>query len=246
MVDDPERAAELAVLVADRVEAVRAGGDDRPLAHAVAVERLDVARGQHLVDVVVAHPAGRIAGARLLLAEDREADAGRVQAGRDGPGDLLVARVERGRTADPVEDLELVEPPCGGNVGDDRDLERRGPWSSRFGALAGWPHGLPWLSIARNAASARPGSGSPRGPGCAAGRRSCRRARSGPGRPRRRRRRSRSPRPRRTGWRRRRSAGRGPRRTGACRRGRTSRARSASSGSGRCRARPRPTCPGCP
>ena len=35
-------AAQLAVLVADRVEAVRAGRDDRPLAHPVPVERLDV------------------------------------------------------------------------------------------------------------------------------------------------------------------------------------------------------------
>ena len=42
VVPDRERAAQLAVLVADRVEAVRAGGDDRPLPHPVAVERLDV------------------------------------------------------------------------------------------------------------------------------------------------------------------------------------------------------------
>ena len=113
MVDDPVVAAQLAVLVADRVEAVRAGRDDRPLAHPVAVERLDVARREDLEHVVVAHPPGRVAGARLLLAEDREPDARGVQAGRDGPGDLLVARVERRRAADPVEDLELVEPPGG-------------------------------------------------------------------------------------------------------------------------------------
>ena len=84
MVDDPVRAAELAVLVADRVEAVRAGGHDRPLPHPVAVERLDVARREHLEDVVVAHPAGRVAGARLLLAEDREATR-RPRAGRSRP-----------------------------------------------------------------------------------------------------------------------------------------------------------------
>ena len=66
-------AAELPVLVADRVEAVRAGGHDG--LQAVAVQRLDVPGREHLVDVVVAHPAGRIARAGLLLAEDREAHA---------------------------------------------------------------------------------------------------------------------------------------------------------------------------
>ena len=67
-----------------RVEAVRAGGDDRPLPHPVAVERLDVARREHLEDVVVAHPPRRVAGARLLLAEDREPDA-RPRGGRSRP-----------------------------------------------------------------------------------------------------------------------------------------------------------------
>ena len=43
MVDDLERAAQLAVLVADDVEAVRAGRHDRPLPHPVAVQRFDVA-----------------------------------------------------------------------------------------------------------------------------------------------------------------------------------------------------------
>ena len=125
MVDDLVRPAQLPVLVADRVEAVRAGGHDRPLAHPVAVERLDVARRQHLEDVVVAHPPGRVAGARLLLAEDREADARRVEARRDRPGDLLVARVERRRAADPVQDLELVEPAGRRHRRHGRDLERQ-------------------------------------------------------------------------------------------------------------------------
>ena len=177
VVDDPERAAQLAVLVADRVEAVRAGGHDRPLAHPVAVERLDVARREDLEDVVVAHPAGRVAGARLLLAEDREADAGGVEAGGHGPGDLLVARVERRRAADPVEDLELVEPPVRRHVGDDRDLEGE---AARPAPSARWPAGptgCPGSPSPGTRSSARPGSGSPRGPGCGAARRSCRRAR---------------------------------------------------------------------
>ena len=57
--DDLVRPAQLAVLVAQRVEAVRAGGHDRPLPHPVPVERLDVAHREHLEDVVVAHPPRR-------------------------------------------------------------------------------------------------------------------------------------------------------------------------------------------
>ena len=178
VVDDPERAAELPVLVADRVEAVRAGGDDRPLAHPVAVQRVDRSRREDLEDVVVAHPPGRVAGARLLLAEDGERDARGVQAGRDRPGDLLVARIERRRAADPVEDLEVVEPSAGRerrrHVGTSNGRGLR-PVESR--CEAGWPHGLPCPSIARKAASAPAGSATPRGRGCGAGRRSCRRAR---------------------------------------------------------------------
>ena len=68
VVPDRERPAQLAVLVADRVEAVRARRDDRPLPHLVAVERLDVLAGEDLEHVLVAHPPGRVAGARLLLA----------------------------------------------------------------------------------------------------------------------------------------------------------------------------------
>src|SRR5215212_7377761 len=122
--DDPERPAELAVLVADRVEAVRAGRHDRPLAHAVSIQGLDVPRGEDLVDVVVAHAPRGIARARLLLAEDREADPGGVEARRDGPGNSAIALVEGRRTADPVEDLERVEPARGRRErGDRRDLE---------------------------------------------------------------------------------------------------------------------------
>ena len=75
MVDDLERPAQLAVLGADRVEAVRTGRDDRPLLHAVPLQGLDVARREHLEDVLVAEAAGRIARAGLLLAEHGEANA---------------------------------------------------------------------------------------------------------------------------------------------------------------------------
>src|SRR4029077_423525 len=64
--------AELRKFVADLVEAMWAAGHDR--LHAIAVERLDRVLGQHLIEVLVAHAARRIAVAMLLLAEDRETD----------------------------------------------------------------------------------------------------------------------------------------------------------------------------
>ena len=148
---DRERAAQLAVLVADRVEAVGARRDDRPLPHPVAVERLDVLAGEDLEHVLVAHPAGRVAGARLLLAEDGERDARGVEAGDHGPGDPPVAVVERGRAADPVQDLEGVELArrpgrprrCG--TGNGR------PFAQSSRADGGWPHGLATLSMPLNA-----------------------------------------------------------------------------------------------
>ena len=53
----------LRVLVSQGVEAVGALGDD--LLHAHTVERLNVLRGQHLEDVLVAGPTGRVAGTHL-------------------------------------------------------------------------------------------------------------------------------------------------------------------------------------
>jgi hypothetical protein len=130
---------------------VRAGRNDRPLPHPVAIQRVDVAAGEDLEDVVVAHPAGRVAGARLLLAEDREPDTGRVEAGRERPGDAPVALVERRRAADPVEDLEAVEPP--GDAASEATVGTSNgrPFVQSVRVEAGWPHGLPWPSIARNA-----------------------------------------------------------------------------------------------
>ena len=179
VVDDLVVPAQLAVLVADRVEAVRAGGHDRPLAHPVAVERLDVARR-------------RASGRRSRCpsaAPDRRCTTPPGRGPRSGrpprARHVATARatfwlrvVERRRAADPVQDVELVEPPVR------RHRRRRsGPrtaaafvQSSR--ADGGWPHGLPWLSIARKAlGQLAAGSGSPRGRGSGAARRSCRRAR---------------------------------------------------------------------
>ena len=75
VVHDLVVAAELRVLVLQRVEAVRALRDD--LLHAEAVERLDVLHRQHLEDVLVARAAGRVAGAQLARAEDGEVEPAR-------------------------------------------------------------------------------------------------------------------------------------------------------------------------
>ena len=72
-----EVAAELRVLVGERIEAVRALGDD--LLHAVAVERLDVLLRERLEEVFVAQAARGVAIAGLLLAEDDEVHLRRLQ-----------------------------------------------------------------------------------------------------------------------------------------------------------------------
>src|SRR5919107_3643200 len=71
VVDHLVVAAELRELVAELVEAVRAVGDDG--LYRIAIERLDRALRQHLVEVLVPHPARGVAVAALLLAEDGEA-----------------------------------------------------------------------------------------------------------------------------------------------------------------------------
>ena len=103
VVDDLVVAAEVRVLVRQRVEAVRAARDD--LLHARLVHRRDVLLGERLERVLVAHPAGRVAGARLARAEHGEVDAGGLQELRGRLGGRPGALVERGRAADPVEHL---------------------------------------------------------------------------------------------------------------------------------------------
>ena len=89
---DLVRSAVVGVLVRERVEAMGAAGDD--LRHARAVQGLDVLLRQHLEQVLVAHPASRIAGAPLARPEDREVDAGCRQQPSDALGGPL-ARVRR-------------------------------------------------------------------------------------------------------------------------------------------------------
>ncbi len=101
VVDDLVLAAELRVLVRDRVEAVRAGRDDllrrlRLLGGVVLVifaerhvQHRDVLRAQLLEQRLVAEAAGRVTGALLVAAHDRELDARDVQQLREGLGGLL-------------------------------------------------------------------------------------------------------------------------------------------------------------
>ena len=117
VVDDLVVAAEGGVLVLDGVEAVRAAGDD--LLGARLVEGGDVHLRLLLVQVLVAEAPHRVAGARLLGAEDAEGDAGPVQHARRGLHALAGPLVEGAGAADPVEVLDVV----GDGAGDDRDLE---------------------------------------------------------------------------------------------------------------------------
>src|SRR4029450_10464961 len=117
VVDDLVVAAQVRVLAGQGVEAVGAGGDH--LAGADAVEGLDVLLGLELVEVLVAEPPGRVAGAGLAGAEHGERHPGPVQQPGDRPGRLAGPVLERGRAADPVQVLDVV----GDAVADHRDLE---------------------------------------------------------------------------------------------------------------------------
>src|SRR5437773_5384069 len=97
--NDLVRTTEVGVLVAQCVEAVRAGGDD--LLDARAVERLHVLTGEALECVLIAHSPGGISRARLTGTEDREVHACRLQELRRRHGGFASPLVERGGAAHP-------------------------------------------------------------------------------------------------------------------------------------------------
>ena len=99
-------AAELRVLVRERVEAVRALRDD--LLHAVAVQSVDVLLRERLEEVLVSEPPRRVAVAGLLFAEDHEVDLGGLQDLHQGTRDLLLALVEAAGAADEEQPLEIL------------------------------------------------------------------------------------------------------------------------------------------
>ena len=121
VVDHLVAAADLGVLVLDRVEAVRAGHHD--LGRLDLVEHLDVALGEHLEEQLVAGAAGRVAGARLAVTEDGEADPGGVEQLGHGAGRLLRPVLVGAGAADPEQVVDL-----GGVLhvlAHDLDLERQ-------------------------------------------------------------------------------------------------------------------------
>ena len=112
VVDDLVVAAELRVLVRQRVEAVRAGSDDLARAFGAvledAVEDLDVLLGETLEHQFVAQATSRVAGAGLAGAHDAERDAGQVEQLGDRAGDLLGTVFERAGAAHPEQVLDVL------------------------------------------------------------------------------------------------------------------------------------------
>ena len=173
VVDDLHAAqAELRVLVADRVEAVRAGGDDGadPVLGVRRRERRDVLLGEHLEEVLVARPPRRIAGAGLLRAEHGEraprpgAAAGpwrappcgcdrrrrRRSRPRTGSGRRARPPTERSRRSCATGGRRRRRAGRGASVSPRTGTSRPFAQSSR--ADFGWPHGLPAFSMLRKAA----------------------------------------------------------------------------------------------
>jgi hypothetical protein len=116
-------AAELGVFVADLMEAVRADRHDR--SHSVAVQRLDVCPREHLIQVLVPHPAGRIAVALLLLAEDGEPDAGRPHHAGEVAGDAFGAVIERAHASHPEQHFGALAARL--ELGEGRNVETMRP-----------------------------------------------------------------------------------------------------------------------
>ena len=179
VVDDLVVAAQVGVLAGQGVEAVGAGGDRLPWPR--PRRGLDVLLGLELVQVLVAEPAGQVAGAETRGGRARRSAPRPGAAGRRPPWPCPWPGPRGGRAADPVQVLDVVGEP----VGDDGDLEAEalGPGQ----ALAGpSPRGRP--SSRRCAAWCRPrrGSGTPSGPRSGAAPEWCRRARCRPGTARRR------------------------------------------------------------
>ena len=98
-------AADLRVLVLDRVEAVRTGHDD--LGRLGLVQGLDVPLGERLEQELVAGTAGRVTRAGLAVAQDSEGHPGHVEQLGDGPGGLLCAVLVGAGAADPEQVVDL-------------------------------------------------------------------------------------------------------------------------------------------
>src|ERR1043166_9690875 len=96
--------AELRVFILERVVTMWARGHD--LFRFVTGERLDIRLRKLLKKKLVADATRRITGAPLLLAEHREVHSCLLEQKRRRTRDLLRARIERCRAADPQQILE--------------------------------------------------------------------------------------------------------------------------------------------
>ena len=107
---------------------------------AVGVQRLDVRGREHLEDVLVAHPPGRIARCTIPPGRGPRSGPRRLEAGHDRARDAAVALVERGRAADPVEALQVGHGVRSGRRdlggGRHREGQAAGPVESRARGLA--------------------------------------------------------------------------------------------------------------
>ena len=101
VVNDFYLQAVLAVVVLEGAEAVRALGDD--FGDLLFCEEGDILFGHLVKEVFVAEPSGAVAAALLFLAEDPPADAGCVEDGGKGDGDMLLSGVEGAGAADVEE-----------------------------------------------------------------------------------------------------------------------------------------------
>ncbi|CAB4932372.1 unannotated protein [freshwater metagenome] len=133
-------AAHLRVLVAERVEAVRAGDDDLAtrfldtLEH--GVQGLDVLHRELLEQELVAGTTGGVTGAGLLRAEHHELHAGGREEFGDGLGGLLGAVLVGAGAADPEEVLVVLETLGVLTEDGDVELELGDPVGAGGGVLA--------------------------------------------------------------------------------------------------------------
>ncbi len=140
VVDDLVLRAQLRVLVAQCVEAVRTGDDDLLAllgrGREDLAEHLDVLLREHLEEELVAGTSCGVTGTGLALAEDHEVHRGHVEELGDGLGGLLRAVLVSTGTADPEQVLEALERLD--VLAEDRDLDVHlvDPGGARGGVLA--------------------------------------------------------------------------------------------------------------
>ena len=123
-------AAELGILVAHGIEAM--GADGHNLLDVVAVQGFDVLAGQHLEQILVAHPPRRVSGTGFLIAQDGKIHPGRLEHLNHRTGGALAALLQGGGAAHPEENFRIRL------FGQGRYIQPLGPVSARvLGAAPG-------------------------------------------------------------------------------------------------------------